>query len=342
MTLRRIGLLLGALALVAMAVAGVLAWQARSWLDAPLVGLDEPATFEIERGSSLTAVADQLADRGLLEHPRVFTLWARLTDQTRGLKAGEYQLTPGITPAGLLELFHSGKVLLHAATFVEGMTVAEIRKVLVAHPAVQSTLESTSQENLLDVLGLPGESPEGLFFPDTYRFPRGTSDREILTMAYQRMQDELEAAWETRAPDLPLASPYEALILASIIEKETALDAERPVIGGVFTERLRIGMRLQSDPTVIYGIGETFDGDIRRADLRRDTPYNTYTRGGLPPTPIAAPGAASLAAAVRPEVTGALYFVATGNGDGSHYFSKTLPEHQAAVRRYLRKLRESR
>jgi UPF0755 protein len=182
--------------------------------------------------------------------------------------------------------------------------------------------------------------PEGQFFPDTYRFPRRTSDLEILQMAHRRLRDALETAWQERAPDLPLASAYEALILASIVEKETALDSERPQIAGVFIERLRRGMRLQTDPTVIYGMMATYDGNIRRADLLRDTPYNTYTRAGLPPTPIAMPGLDSIRAAVKPDVTGALFFVATGAGDGSHYFSKTLAEHNAAVRRYLKTLRE--
>lgn len=191
-------------------------------------------------------------------------------------------------------------------------------------------------------LGAPGVHPEGQFFPDTYWFPRGTSDLEILRIARERMQRELQAAWDARDPDLPLATPYEALILASIIEKETALEAERPIVAGVFVERLRRGMRLQTDPTVIYGMLDRYDGNIRKADLLRDTPYNTYTRAGLPPTPIAMPGLGSLRAATRPQVTGALFFVATGEPDGSHYFSKTLAEHEAAVQRYLRKLRERR
>jgi UPF0755 protein len=189
-------------------------------------------------------------------------------------------------------------------------------------------------------LGQPGVHPEGQFFPDTYRFARDTSDLRLLRMAHQRLTAELAAAWKERAADLPLASAYEALILASIVEKETRLDRERPIVSGVFIERLRRGMRLQTDPAVIYGIGASYDGDIRSADLRRDTPYNTYTRAGLPPTPISLPGLASLRAAVAPTQTGAIFFVATGESDGSHYFSATLAEHEAAVQRYLRKYRQ--
>jgi UPF0755 protein len=329
--------------LLALVVAlGIAAHRAKSWLEAPIVALTTPTTFEIERGSSLRVVASDLERARLLDHPRLFTAWARLTDRETGIKAGEYRLMPGSSPIDLLELFHSGKVLLHEVTFIEGMTIAEMRAVLASHSAVRSTPEASDDARLMSALGAAGEAAEGRFFPDTYHFPRNTTDREILEMAFERMESELQRAWENRADDLPLASKYEALILASIIEKETGLDSERAVIGGVFVSRLRLGMRLQSDPTVIYGLGDAFDGDLRRVDLRTDTPYNTYTRSGLPPTPIAAPGAASLGAAVQPQVTGALYFVATGNGDGSHYFSKTLPEHEAAVRRYLRKLREQR
>jgi UPF0755 protein len=207
------------------------------------------------------------------------------------------------------------------------------------HPAVRAEYANKATDEVMRTLGKGGAHPEGQFFPDTYRFARNTPDIDILRMAAMRMTFELDKAWSNRAADLPLAGPYEALILASIVEKETALDSERPLIAGVFVERLRRGMRLQTDPTVIYGIGETYDGNIRRGDLLRDTPYNTYTRAGLPPTPIALPGAESLQAAVRPEMSGKIFFVATGNPDGSHYFSATLAEHDAAVKRYLQRLR---
>lgn len=322
-------------------VAGfVISRMALAWLHDPIPALTRPVIYEIPRGSSLTAVANDLAARDFLKHPRVFTLWARFTKQAGGLKAGEYELLPGSSPQSLLDLFNSGRVLLHSVTFIEGSTFEDIRRLLAGHPQVAHDLASAAQTDIMSRLGAPGAHPEGQFFPDTYRFPRQTSDFELLRMAHQRMQRELTAAWEARAPDLPLESPYEALILASIIEKETALERERAQIGGVFIERLRRRMRLQTDPTVIYGLDDSYDGNLRRADLQRDTPYNTYTRTGLPPTPIALPGLGSLRAAVHPEETGALFFVATGQGDGSHYFSRTLAEHEAAVQRYLARLRQ--
>lgn len=320
--------------------AGAAWWWSQRWLDEPIATITQTTTFEVPRGASLRTVASSLDDRDLLEQPDLWVLWARLTQRAGSLKAGEYELKPGLTPRGLLDLLNAGEVLLHSITFVEGSTFADMRKVLAAHPAVRNEHAAASAPDIMRKLGAPELHPEGQFFPDTYHFARGASDLELLNIAHKRMKEELDAAWRQRAPDLPLASSYEALILASIIEKETALDSERPQIGGVFIERLRRGMRLQTDPTVIYGMQENYDGDIRRADLTRDTPYNTYTRGGLPPTPIAMPGLDSLQAAVQPEVTGALFFVATGEGDGSHYFSRTLAEHNEAVKRYLRRLRQ--
>jgi UPF0755 protein len=335
--LLRICLALAAIALVA--GAGVVLWSQR-WLEAPIAGLSEATTFEIERGASLRSIAAGLEQRGLLEHPQVWIAWARMTQRAGKLKAGEYQLLPGLTPHDLLELLNSGQVLLHSITFIEGSTFIDVRNALRANGAVRNDYAERSDTDIMRALGLPDLHPEGQFFPDTYHFARHTTDLELLRLAHRRMREAVDAAWQARAQDLPLANSYEALILASIVEKETALDSERPQIAGVFVERLRRGMRLETDPTVIYGMLDSYDGDIRRADLMRDTPYNTYRRAGLPPTPIAMPGRDSLQAAVQPEVTGALFFVATGEGDGSHYFSRTLPEHNAAVRRYLRKLRE--
>jgi UPF0755 protein len=269
----------------------------------------------------------------------VWVVWSRLTRSDSALKAGEYELQPGLTPRGLLTLLSSGQVLLHSITFIEGSTFADVRNALVASDAVNNENVNRGDADIMRALGEPELHPEGQFFPDTYRFPRGTTDLELLAIAHRRLRDELNKAWAQRAADLPLASSYEALILASIVEKETALERERAQIAGVFVERLRRGMRLQTDPTVIYGMGVSYDGNIRRADLSRDTPYNTYTRPGLPPTPIAMPSLESLHAAVQPDVSGALFFVATGAGDGSHYFSKTLAEHNLAVRRYLREFR---
>jgi UPF0755 protein len=228
-------------------------------------------------------------------------------------------------------------VYLHQLTIVEGWRFVDLLQALRANPAiVASTLDGAG---IMTALGEQGVHPEGQFFPDTYSFPKGTADLDVLRQAHQAMQTRLDAAWQARTADSLLRSPYEALILASIIEKETALPAERRLIAGVFHQRLRRNMRLQTDPTVIYGLGPSFDGNLRRDDLERDTPYNTYTRGGLPPTPIALPGAGALEAAVMPEITGAVYFVATGRGDGSHHFSATLEEHERAVRDYLRQLR---
>jgi len=338
---RRVLKFLLALLLLTLVGSGLYVWRASVWLQTPIATLTEPTLIAVPRGASLRAVAEDLASKGVLRRPQVWIAWARLTDQTGSVKAGEYQLQPGLTPQGLLQQLNSGLVLLHSVTFIEGSTFADIRKLLSANTTVISKFANASGEDIMRELGeAPGTHPEGQFFPDTYRFPRDTTDLEILAMAHRRMKSELQAAWETRMPDLPLASSYEALILASVIEKETALDSERAVISGVFVERLRRGMRLQTDPTVIYGMGSAYDGDIRRSDLQRDTPYNTYTRAGLPPTPIALPGRESLRAAVRPKVTGALFFVATGKGDGSHYFSKTLAEHQAAVQRLLQQLRQ--
>jgi UPF0755 protein len=334
--------LFGVLVLLGILAAGALAWWSHRWLQTPIATLTEPTIFEVPKGASLRTVASSLNDGNLLDQPLIFTAWARITQRDHSLKAGEYQLTPGLTPGGLLELLNSGEVLLHSITFIEGSTFADIRKVLAQSPDVRGEYASRSPQDIMRALGQPDVHPEGQFFPDTYRFPRNTTDIELLGIAFRRMQQELKSAWESRAKDLPLAGPYEALILASIVEKETALDTERPQIAGVFVERLRRGMRLQTDPTVIYGMMSAYDGNIRRADLLRDTPYNTYTRAGLPPTPIALPGLDSVRAAVNPQSSGALFFVATGNGDGSHYFSRTLAEHNAAVKRYLQKLRSKK
>jgi len=328
------------LVVVALATAIVVARSTLSWLHSPIAALTESQSYEIPKGTSFAALARDLGDRGLIESPRLLVAWARLTGQGKNLKAGEYELLPGMSPQALLDLFVSGRVRLHSITFIEGSTFDEMRGVLARHPAIRQEAGKATDADIMKRLGAPDRHPEGLFFPDTYRFPKQTSDLEVLRMAYERMQRELDAAWAARAPNLPLDSPYEALILASIIEKETARAAERGKISGVFIERLRRQMRLQTDPTVIYGLDDSYDGNLRRADLRRDTPYNTYTRAGLPPTPIALPGLGALQAAVHPEETGALFFVATGLGDGSHYFSRTLAEHDAAVARYLQRLRQ--
>ena len=311
------------------------AWR---WLHTPIVNVPA-ANFEVVRGVSVGATAYQLQQAGWLQYPRIWALWARYQHLGNKMKAGEYALTPGLSPEQLLQLLTSGNVILRSLTIVEGSTYAELRRALAQRADIKQTITHLSDAELMQALGVADPHPEAQFFPDTYQFAKGISDLDILRIAQQRMQRELATAWAARAPDLLLNTPYEALILASIIEKETALASERPLIAGVFIERLARGMRLQTDPTVIYGLGDSYDGNLHKADLLRDTPYNTYTRVGLTPTPICLPGAAALRAAVNPQRTGALFFVATGKGDGSHYFSRELSEHNSAVHRYLNRLR---
>jgi UPF0755 protein len=318
------------------AVVGLGLWV-QGELERPLALPDDGLVVEVPSGGTLSALGRRLAAAEVLDHPRLLTLYARWRGDDARIRAGEYRLEPGLTPRTLLDKLVEGDVILHAVTIVEGWRFADMLRVIRAHPAVRDTDLDT--EALMVELGEPGRPPEGLFFPDTYRFARGTRDVELLARAREAMRRELEAAWSMRDPDLPLETPYELLTLASIVEKETGLAAERPAIAGVFVRRLRIGMRLQTDPTVIYGLGDAFDGDLRRRDLVTDTPYNTYTRSGLPPTPIALPGRGALRGAARPEEGEALYFVATGRGDGSHRFSATLEEHNRAVADYLRALR---
>jgi UPF0755 protein len=337
--MRRVALFVFFVALVA-GLAG--AALVRDWLETPLATGDTPVTVEIPRGQPLSVTARKLAEQGWLEHPRWLAIYARVTRADARVRAGEYSIAPGTTPAALLRQFASGVVVQHSITIVEGWTFRELRAALAHESRLRQTLRGKNDDTVMRELGEPDSRPEGLFFPDTYSFLKGTADLEILHEARERMRHELDAAWEERASDLPLASPYDALILASIVEKETALAAERSRIAGVFTERLRRGMRLQTDPTVIYGLGAKFDGNLRRSDLEQDGPYNTYTRAGLPPTPIALPGAGSLRAATRPEERGELFFVATGRGDGSHTFSKTNAEHERAVAEFLARLRGQR
>jgi UPF0755 protein len=334
---RALVLLLAFVAVVAgAAAAAAIAWRT---LNAPLPIPSEGVLIEIESGMSLRRIAADLGGRGLLPQPWLLVAYARTTGEATRVRAGEYQLSQGLTPLTLLAKLVSGQVYLHQLTIVEGWRFSDLLRALRANPAiVAGTLDGAG---IMAALGEPGVHPEGQFFPDTYSFPKGTAELDVLRQAHQALQAHLEAAWQARPPDSELKSPYEALILASIIEKETALPAERRLISGVFHQRLRRSMRLQTDPTVIYGLGDTFDGNLRRADLERDTPYNTYTRGGLPPTPIALPGAASLEAAVAPEMSNAVYFVATGRGDGSHHFSATLEEHERAVRDYVRQQRNA-
>jgi len=300
------------------------------------------ASFEIQPGMSFRQVSDALGERGIISHPTLFRLYARLNGQAGRIQAGEYALQGDLTPRQLLDKFVSGEVRLYSFTIVEGWNFRELLAALADSPVVTSTLQYEDWPALLDSIGAEASHPEGLFLPETYHFPKGTSDRDVLLQAYTLMQEVLDEAWSGRASGLPISNPYEALILASIVEKETALAAERPRIAGVFIRRLQQRMRLQTDPTVIYGIGTDFDGNLTRRDLRTDTPYNTYTRGGLPPTPIALPGKAAINAALNPAPGTELYFVATGLGDGSHQFSDTKEQHDKAVQEYLARQRAAR
>ncbi len=332
------GIALSALVLLLVGAAWIgYAWLRQQYL-AP--GPSKAAVrIQVEQGASVRSTLARLENQGVVSHAAAVKLYLRIAGLRPRIEIGTYEIPAGASPAEIVTMFDQGRVVLEQITIVEGTTFADLRRTLDHDPAVTHTLLGKSDAEVMAALGHAGELPEGRFFPDTYRFAAKTSDAEILTLAYDAMRHALEAAWQSRGPDLPYDDPYQALILASIVEKETGLPAERPRIAGVFVSRLRKGMRLQSDPTVIYGLGTGYDGDIHTRDLTTDTPYNTYTRSGLPPTPIALPGRESLLAAVRPQESGELYFVATGSGDGGHHFSRTLEEHNAAVKSYLEHLR---
>jgi UPF0755 protein len=338
MTLKRISwILAGALALTLGIAAGLTAYAWRA-LNDPLTIAGAAQRITIEPGSSLAQIADKLAADGVLHEPAVFSLYGHFTGTATRIKAGEFDIVRGSTPIDLIELLVSGNVVQYGFTIVEGWRFSEMLAALREHEAVELT--GLSADNVMDLLERPGVHPEGQFLPDTYHFPRGTTDLAVLARAHAALRSALDTAWQARSSNVAVSTAYEALILASIIEKETGLADERRQISGVFSRRLRRGIRLQADPTVIYGLGESWDGDIRSTDLKTDNPYNTYTRAGLPPTPIALPGRAAIEAAVDPAPGDSLYFVATGEPDKSHYFSATLEEHNAAVRRYLNRIRQ--
>ncbi len=288
--------------------------------------------FEVPRGASFQQVAEDLNQRGIVANPYYLLALARQRGDQGRLKAGELELTRFMLPADLLERLTSGLVIEYPITLVEGRTFRQAVAAILADGRFGSDLQGLSEESLMAALGRPGEHPEGRFFPDTYRFPRHTTGLSVLRRAAERMDRVLKEEWELRAEGLPLKTAYEALILASIVEKETAASVERPAIAGVFVRRLKQGMRLQTDPTVIYGLGARYDGNIRRADLLEATPYNTYVIQGLPPTPIALPGREAIHAALHPADGDSLYFVA--RGDGTHAFSATLDQHNRAVREF--------
>ena len=313
----------------------VFIWNAWQSLNTPMHVTAE-LSFGVEPGVSLGRIADQLSVRGVLTNPLYLKVYARITGEATQIKAGEYHVKSVLTPIDLLDILVGGRVVQHQFTIVEGWSFHQLRAALYdMAPLLDIRTASMSVSELMSSIGYPNTHPEGQFLPDTYYFPHGTSDIAFLRRAYHSMQDYLRIAWENNEAGLAIGTPYEALILASIVEKETAAEHERPLIAAVFMSRLRINMRLQTDPTVIYGLGENFDGNLRRKHLRQDTEYNTYTRRGLVPTPIAMPGKKAIDAVLHPGKTDALYFVS--RGDGTHHFSRTLLEHQAAVDKYQRK-----
>lgn len=332
---RAIALGLSAMLIAGIAVALTLVWSWRQ-LNTALVLPEEGIFFEVRSGTGLATVTAELERLGVIRHSWILNAYASAEGSARRIQAGEYQLLPGLSSLDLLAKLGRGDVYLHRFTVIEGWRTAELIRRLRAHPAIAAGTLSAAE--IMDELGKPDVHPEGQFLPDTYSFPRGMRDVEFLALAHEALETVLDEAWAERT-DTVLRSPYEGLILASIIEKETALASERGLISGVFHERLKRGMRLQTDPTVIYGLGDAYDGNLTSANLAADTPYNTYTRRGLPPSPIALAGRAAIVAAFSPVETAALYFVATGEPDGSHAFSATLEEHNAAVARYLARQR---
>ena len=315
------------LALVAAALAAGAAW----WLARPLALPASPYAFDVKQGATLRSVARELAAAGVLPSPWPLVALARLKGVDRTIKAGNYEIDAGLTLPELLDRLTQGDVTQLALTIPEGTTFAELRAMLAAEERIGKTA-GLSDAELMTKLGDPGMAPEGWFFPDTYYFASGTTDVALLRRAHRLMRERLDAAWAKRAEGLPLKDPYEALILASIVEKETGRPADRPLIASVLVNRLRLGMRLQADPTVIYGLGARFDGNLRKRDLEAETPFNTYVREGLPPTPIALPGQAALDAALNPPRTTYLYFVS--RGDGSSEFSDNLADHNRAVAKF--------
>ena len=322
--------LLALIVLVGIALGGAAYW----WLHQPLDLGPEPLELAIEPGTTPRGVARDVVAAGVKTDTRLLYAWFRVSGQDRAIKAGNYEIPPGTTPISLLQKLARGEEALRALTLVEGWNWRQVRQALAKEEQLKHDAAALTDEALMAQLGRPGVAPEGRFFPDTYTYAKGSSDIALLRRAMHAMDRHLEAAWAQRAADTPLKSADEALTLASIVEKETGKASDRGQIAGVFVNRLRVGMLLQTDPTVIYGLGEKFDGNLRKRDLQTDTPWNTYTRPGLPPTPIAMPGKASLLAAVQPQATRALYFVA--KGDGTSHFSASLDEHNRAVNRYQR------
>jgi UPF0755 protein len=316
--------------IVSVAAVGGFSW----WAKKPITNAEPVIPFAVAQGSNAIAASQQIAKAGVPVNPFLFAMLARVTGKSARIKAGSYELKPGTTPRGLLTQLVRGEFAQESVTIIEGWTFRQMRQTLAAAPSLKHDTADLSDKELLARIAPDFTSPEGLFFPDTYLFAKGSSELQIFKQAHQAMMERLKAAWAKRDPALPYANPYEALVMASIVEKETGQKSERPMIAGVFVNRLKAGMLLQTDPTVIYGMGEKYEGKIRKKDLETDTPYNTYVRAGLPPTPIALPGVQSLQAALAPARTDALYFVS--RGDGTSKFSGNLTDHNKAVNKYQR------
>ena len=322
--------LLSIFLLAAALLGGYAAW----WLNQALALQSDPVDLVIQPGASARTVAQLAVDAGTQTNATLLYWWFRLSGDARQIKAGSYEIEQGTTPRRLLQKLVNGEQALRSVTFLEGWTFSQVRESLSKAEHLAQDTKGLAPDLIMKALGKPDTHPEGRLFPDTYTYAKGSSDLGVLKSAVQAMDRQLEAAWKLRAIPSPLKTPEQALILASIVEKETGRDSDRAEVAGVFTNRLRIGMMLQTDPTVIYGLGQAFDGNLRRRHLLEDNPWNTYTRAGLPPTPISMPGKASLMAAVQPADTKALYFVA--RGDGTSQFSATLEEHNRAVNKYQR------
>ncbi|SFV13048.1 endolytic transglycosylase MltG [Pseudoduganella namucuonensis] len=316
--------------LAATAAGAGFAW----WANQPITTEEPPIEFTIAAGSGAHAAGQQMAEAGVPIQPLLFNLLARVTEKSGRLKAGAYELKPNTTPRRLIDQLVRGEFAQEQLTIIEGWTFKQMRQAIAAHKGLKHDTAHLSDKELMAQISQDYTLPEGMFFPDTYLFAKGSSELQIYRQAHTLLVSKLRDAWEKRESNLPYKNPYEALTMASIVEKETGQKSERNMIAGVFVNRLRLGMLLQTDPTVIYGMGNGYDGKIRKKDLETDTPYNTYTRAGLPPTPIALPGVQSLAAALAPAKTGALYFVSRGNGTSQ--FSDNLTDHNRAVNQYQR------
>lgn len=333
----------GILLILVLSISAVAVWLVldyRSFANRTLgIGLHS-VKYVVPPGTSMASLAQRLEDDQIITNKHFFGLMARFDGTANKIKAGEYDILPGMTPRDLLKLLVKGKVFQYSFTIVEGWSFKQLLAEINKNKILKHDVQGLSHVQVMQKISAAGVHPEGMFFPDTYYFPRGTADSQFLKRAYKVMQQKLNKLWVEREKSIILKSPYQALILASIVEKETAVASERQQIAGVFSRRLKKGMRLQTDPTVIYGMGDSYNGDIRFRDLKKDTPYNTYTRKGLPPTPIAMPGEAAIFAALHPKKGKELYFVA--NGDGTHVFSATLVEHNRAVDKYQRKRKRNR